>query len=216
LIPAVFAAAYHYPQHSISAPVERLSLGVAVIIFVLYIASLVFSLKTHENLFRGGEEEEYEPPIWSTAQSIAVLAVSTVLIAFLSEWLVHTVESAAHSLHVNPVFIGIIVIPIIGNAAEHATAVLMALKNKMDVTMNIAIGSSTQVAMFIAPVLVIAGVFCHQHLTYLFGAPEITAVSVSVIIAALIARDGKSYWLEGAQLLAAYIIIGLAYFCLPQ
>ncbi len=215
-IPAAFATAYHHPQTSISDPVEHLSIGVALLMLTLYIASLIFSLKTHENLFRNGEEEECEPAIWSRPQALSVLAGTTVFIALLSEWLVHSVDVAAHNLHVNSVFIGIIIIPIIGNAAEHSTAVMMAMKNKMDITMNIAIGSSTQVAMFIAPVLVLAGFATHHELTYLFGAPELTAVAVSVLIAAFIAGDGKTHWLEGAQLIAAYTIIGLAYYYLPK
>ncbi|HEY3329953.1 MAG TPA: calcium/proton exchanger [Capsulimonadaceae bacterium] len=216
VIPAIFATAFHHSQFSISDSVENLSIGVAILMLALYIASLVFSLKTHEKLFREGEEDEDEPPVWSKGLAIGVLALTAVIISFLSEWLVGSVTVAAKDMHVNPTFVGIIIVPIVGNAAEHSTAVLMAMKNKMDITMNIAIGSSTQVAMFIAPVLVIAGYFTHHELTYLFAAPEIAAVAVSVLIAAFIAGDGKTHWLEGAQLLAAYAIIGLAYYYLPK
>jgi Ca2+:H+ antiporter len=216
LIPAVFATSFHLSLKSTSLPIERLSVGVAFIMLLLYVASLAFSLKTHEKLFRAGEEDETEPPTMSINRALLLLAASTIFIAFLSEWLVKSVQIASISMGMNQTFIAIIIIPIIGNAAEHSTALVMAIKNKMDVTMNIAIGSSTQVAMFIAPLLVIWGCISRHPLTYLFGSPEIAAVAVSVVIAALIAGDGKTHWLEGAQLLTAYAIIGMAYFFLPK
>jgi len=216
-IPAVFASAYHHPLTSTSDPIEHLSIGVALLVLVLYIASLVFSLKTHENLFRANDDDEdVNPPVMSKAQATCLLAVSALLIAILSQWLVNSVGVAAVKLHVNSVFIGIIIVPIVGNASEHWTAIVMAMKNKLDVTMSIAIGSSTQVAMFIAPVLVLAGAVSHHALTYLFGAPELTAVAAAVLIAGFIAGDGKTHWLEGAQLIAAYAIIGMAYYFLPK
>ncbi|MDR3709370.1 MAG: calcium/proton exchanger [Capsulimonadaceae bacterium] len=215
-IPAVFATAFHHPLSSTSDAVEHLSIGVAILVLILYIASLIFSLKTHENLFRSGEEEEYEPPAMSKPAAICMLAAAALLISILSEWLVGSVDIAAHGMHVNPTFIGIIIVPIVGNAAEHSTAVMMAIKNKLDITLNIAIGSSTQVALFIAPVLVLAGAISHHQLTYLFGAPELTAVAAAVLIAGFIAGDGKTHWLEGAQLIAVYFIIGMAYYFLPK
>ena len=215
-IPAVFATAFNHPLRSTSDPVEHLSIGVAVLILLMYVASLIFSLKTHENLFRAGEEEEYEPPTMSKAAALGLLAAAALAIAVLSEWLVGSVDYAARQMHVNSTFIGIVIVPIVGNAAEHSTAIMMAMKNKLDITLNITIGSSTQVALFIAPVLVLAGALGHHHLTYLFGAPELTAVAVAVLIAGFIAGDGKTHWLEGAQLLATYAIIGMAYYFLPK
>ena len=214
-VPAIFAEAFHQNKSAANPDVEHLSLWVAGILLVLYAASLWFSLRTHENLFRGGEEEEWEPPVWNRTVALSVLGVSTLVIALESEFLVQSVEGAARSLGVNEVFIGIIVVAIIGNAAEHATAVWMALKNKMDITMNIAIGSSIQIAMFVAPLLVFCSLWLGHPMTFIFSVPELTAVGFSVLIAAFIAGDGKCHWLEGAQLLAAYAIIALAFFFLP-
>ena len=181
-----------------------------------YVASLFFSLKTHEALFRNCEEEaENDPPLWNKRTSFAVLAAATVLVAIESEFLVGSVQGAALKLGWNSIFIGIIIVAIIGNAAEHSTAVWMALKNKMDITMNIAIGSSTQIAMFVAPALVFISLLTGHPLTYIFSVPEMTAIAFSVVITAFIAADGKCHWLEGAQLLAAYGIIALAFFFLP-
>jgi len=144
-----------------------------------------------------------------------VLGIATVLVAIESEFLVSSVEGAAQSLGVNSVFIGIVIVAIIGNAAEHSTAVWMALRNKMDITIAIAVGSSTQIALFVAPVLVFASLLLHHPMSFIFSVPELTAVGFSVVIATFIAGDGKSHWLEGAQLLAAYAIIALAFFFLP-
>lgn len=221
-LPAIFAENYHRPKFAVHHPtghftaVEFLSLCVAGILLIVYIASLLFSLRTHEALFRDCvDEAEAAPPIWSRRRAMGVLALATALVAVESEFLVHSVEGAAHSLGVNNVFIGVIIVAIIGNAAEHSTAVWMAMRNKMDITIAIAVGSSTQIAMFVAPVLVFASLFLGHPMTFIFTVPELTAIGFSVIIAAFIAGDGKCHWLEGAQLLAAYAIIALAFFFLP-
>ena len=216
-LPAIFVESYHRSKSAANPDVEHLSLWVAGILLVVYVASLWFSLKTHDTFVgRDCEDEaEEDPPHWKKRTAMAVLAAATVLVAIESEFLVKSVEGAAHALGVNDVFIGIIIVAIIGNAAEHSTAVWMALKNKMDITMSIAIGSSTQIAMFVAPVLVFASLLFHHPLTFIFTVPELTAIGFSVLIAAFIAGDGKCHWLEGAQLLAAYAIIALAFFFLP-
>ena len=215
-IPALFAAHYNQPNSPANPDVENLSLWVSGILLVTYIASLIFSLKTHEALFRNCQEEaEEDPPHWKKRTAFLVLAAATVLVAFESEFLVSSVNGAAARLGWNPIFIGIIIVAIIGNAAEHSTAVWMAMKNKMDITMNIAIGSSAQIAMFVAPALVFASLLTGHRLTYIFTVPEMTAIAFSVVITAFIAGDGKCHWLEGAQLLAAYAIIALAFFFLP-
>ncbi len=215
-LPAIFSIFYQQPNSPANPDVQHLSLWVSGILLTVYIASLFFSLKTHEALFRDCEAEaEDEPPAWNKRTAMAVLAAATVLIAVESEYLVSSVQGAAASLGVNEVFIGVVIVAIIGNAAEHSTAVWMAMKNKMDITMNIAIGSSTQIAMFVAPVLVLASVFLGHPMTYIFTVPEISAITVSVLITAFIANDGKCHWLEGAQLLAVYAIIALAFFYLP-
>lgn len=215
-VPAIFVEAYHRSTSAENPDVKNLSLWVSGILLVVYLASLWFSLRTHEALFRDCEEEaEADPPVWSKATAFAVLGAATFFVAIESEFLVGSVQGAALRLGVNPIFIGIIVVAIIGNAAEHSTAVWMAMKNKMDITMNIAIGSSTQIAMFVAPTLVFASLFLGHPLTYIFTVPEMTAIGFSVIITTFIAGDGKCHWLEGAQLLAAYAIIALAFFFLP-
>ena len=215
-VPALFAAHYGQPNSPNNPSVENLSLWVSGILLATYVASLFFSLRTHEALFRNCEEEaENDPPLWNKRTSFAVLAAATVLVAVESEFLVGSVHGAATKLGWNSIFIGIIIVAIIGNAAEHSTAVWMALKNKMDITMNIAIGSSTQIAMFVAPALVFISLLTGHPLTYIFSVPEMTAIAFSVVITAFIAADGKCHWLEGAQLLAAYAIIALAFFFLP-
>ena len=215
-VPAIFVEAFHRSKSSNNPDVEHLSLWVSGILLVVYLASLWFSLRTHEALFRDCEQEaENDPPHWTKRRSFAVLAVATALVALESEFLVGSVHGAATKLGFNNLFIGIIVVAIIGNAAEHTTAVWMAMKNKMDITMNIAIGSSTQIAMFVAPVLVFASLLLGHPITYIFTVPELTAIGFSVIITAFIAGDGKCHWLEGAQLLAAYAIIALAFYYLP-
>ncbi len=217
-VPAIFTAAYHHTPSPRDPDNVRLSVCVAVVLLLVYLASLVFALRTHQDLFRGcddAEEEPPEPPVWSKTTALLTLAVVTVFVGLESDILVRSVEGAARALGVNQVFIGVIVVAIIGNAAEHATAVRMALQNKMDITLSIALGSSIQIAMFVAPVLVLGGLLMHHPLTYLFSIPELTAIGFSVLIAAFIAGDGKSHWLEGAQLLAAYLLIALAFFFLP-
>ncbi len=221
-LPAIFAESFHRvkvatnPISGNITAVEGLSLWVSGILLAVYVASLWFSLRTHEAIFRDCEDEAAaDPPLWSKRRAFAVLGVATVLVALESEFLVASVEGAARSLGVNQVFIGIIIVAIIGNAAEHATAVWMALKNKMDISMSIAVGSSTQIAMFVAPVLVFASLLLGHPMTFIFSVPELSAIGFTVVIVTFIAGDGKCHWLEGAQLLAAYAIIALAFFFLP-
>ena len=215
-VPAIFVEAFHHTKSPTNPDVENLSLWVSGILLAVYLASLWFSLRTHEALFRNCEDEAvFDPPLWTKRRAFSVLAAATALVALESEFLVGSVHGAAIKLGFNNLFIGIIVVAIIGNAAEHSTAVWMAMKNKMDITMNIAIGSSTQIAMFVAPVLVFASLLLGHPIAYLFTVPELTAIGFSVIITAFIAGDGKCHWLEGAQLLAAYAIIALAFYFLP-
>ena len=215
-VPAIFVDAFGQLRSPANPPVENLSLWVSGILLTVYLASLWFSLRTHEALFRDCEEEaDEDPPLWNKRNALAVLAAATILVAVESDLLVGSVQGAASKLGINQLFTGIIIVAIVGNAAEHATAVSMALKNKMDITMNIAIGSSTQIAMFVAPALVFLSLLFHHPMTFIFSVPELTAIAVSVVITAFIAGDGKCHWLEGAQLLAAYAIIALAFFFLP-
>ncbi len=215
-VPAIFASSFHHTRSASNPDIQHFSLWVAGILLLVYVASLWFSLHTHEAIFRSYQQpDDCEPPTWKKRTAFLVLGIATVLVAIESEFLVSSVEGAARSLGVNSVFIGIVIVAIIGNAAEHSTAVWMALRNKMDITIAIAIGSSTQIALFVAPVLVFASLLLHHPMSFIFSVPELTAVGFSVVIATFIAGDGKSHWLEGAQLLAAYAIIALAFFFLP-
>lgn len=204
------------PDTAANPRVESLSLWVSGLLIALYLGSLLYSLKTHESLFRGGEDEEREPPHWSRGMAYAVLAIATAFVAWESEVLVHAVEPTVAALGVNKLFLGVIVLPIIGNAAEHATAVTMAMKNKMDITMNICVSSSTQIALFVAPLIVFLSVPLGHAVPFIFNDFELIAVGFSALIAAFIARDGRSDWLEGAQLLVVYAILALAFYFIPH
>jgi Ca2+:H+ antiporter len=166
-----------------------------------------------ESIEAGGEHGR----AWSIGRSVAVLTGATALLAWLSEILVGSVEPAAKSFGMTRVFVGVIIVAIIGNAAEHSTAIMMALKNRMELSMGIAIGSSVQIALFVAPVLVIISHFVGPRPMDLVLTPaEVLSIFVSVLITSQIAGDGESNWLEGAQLLAVYLILALIFFFLPD
>jgi Ca2+:H+ antiporter len=204
-------------QHNI----EYLSEEIAVILAVIYILSLLFSLKTHKHLFAGEGHGSGGPPEWSRGTSIGLLLAATLGVAWMSEVLVGTVEQAAHAMGMNQIFIGVVVVAIIGNAAEHSTAVLMALKNQMDLTVQIAVGSSLQIALFVAPMLVFASIPMgwtfgfQQPLDLHFTLLEMIAVVLSVLVLSLVCQDGESHWMEGVMLLGVYVIIALAFYNLP-
>jgi len=218
----VAPAAYHHLAGAAATAREGgLSTEVAIVLLTVYVLGLVFSLKTHSNLFAGhtaenAEVEEDRAKSWSLGKSLGVLAGATVLIAWASEILVGSVEHAAHAFGMSEVFIGVIVIAIVGNAAEHSTAVLVAMKNRMDLALGVAIGSSIQVALFVTPVLVIASYFVGPTpMNLVFTPAEVLAVTLSGVIAGQICGDGESNWLEGAQLLAVYVIVALLFYYLP-
>jgi Ca2+:H+ antiporter len=192
--------------------VESLSLGVSIILLATYVFSLLFSLKTHKHLYRCEEDPEECKPHWSRNKALLVLLLTTAIIAMESEFLVGAVEPVSESLGLTELFIGVIVVAIIGNAAEHSTAILMAIKNKMDLSLNIAIGSSTQIAMLIAPVLVFLSYFWGNPMTLVFNEFEVVAVIAAVVIANMICADGESNWFEGIQLLALYGIMAIVFF----
>jgi len=163
-----------------------------------------------------GERGEENDTAWSVSKAIAILAVATTLVAFMSEFLVGSVEAARESLGLTDVFVGVIIVAFIGNAAEHSTAVSVALKNKMDLSLGIAIGSSLQIALFVTPVLVFASYLFGRPMDLEFSLPEIVAVALAVWIVAGISGDGESNWLEGVQLLSVYLIIAILFFFLPE
>jgi Ca2+:H+ antiporter len=192
--------------------VEHLSLAVAIVLMFTYVAGLFFSLKTHRDIFNPeyGEEGVWG---WSTRTSVIALAVAGVLVGVMSEVLVGSISEASHSIGLSEFFIGVIVVAIVGNAAEHWVAVLVAMKNKMDLSVNIAIGSSAQVALFVAPILVLASFFIGPHpLALVFNGFELGAILLAVLIANYVTQDGESTWFEGVQLLAVYLVFGIAFY----
>lgn len=199
---------------------HRLSLLISVILIVTYLLSLLFSLRTHSHLYTGAaaarDHEPTEAGSWSRVTSVTVLLVASAFVGLMSELLVGSVEHAAEAMGMNEIFIGVILLAMVGNAAEHSAAVLVALKNKMDLSINIAIGSSLQVALFVAPVLVfLSYVIGPEPLDLLFTPMEVVAVGVSVGIMEALSQDGETHWMEGVQLLAVYAILAVAFFFLP-
>ena len=201
-----------------SAIESGLSLEIAIVLLVVYALSLVFSLRTHKHLYSGQDHagaHEAGPP-GSMRRSVVTLVVATALVAWMSELLVGVVEEASHTLGLTQVFVGVIVVAVIGNAAEHSTAVLVAMRNKMDLAMNIAIGSSIQIALFVAPVLVLLSyVVGPGPMDLRFTLFEVLAVAIAVGVVNMVAQDGESNWIEGVLLLAVYLVLALAFFFLP-
>ena len=228
LIPSMESGAIG-PEDSLE--VEALSIGVALIMIVLYGLGLLFSLKVRdgplsarssiespkarEHELVGQPLEVEHHPAWSVRMALVILAVSTAAVAFLSELLVGSVEPVVVSLGISEFFLGVILIPIVGNVAEHLVAVKVATQNNMDLSVEIAIASSLQIALFVAPVLVFVSLLFGNPLQLIFNQVELLALIVGVLIAALVSFDGESNWLEGAELLAVYVILALAFFLLP-
>jgi len=189
----------------------RASEAVSIILLATYAASLLFSLRTHKRLF-GGEPHPTDSQPWGVGKALAVLGIATAGVAVESEILVHSVEEVTSTLGWSETFLGLIIIPIIGNAAEHATAVVVARKGQTDLALQIALGSSTQVALLIAPILVFVGVLVGQPMNLAFSIFEVAAVAMATIVVAISVQDGESNWFEGVQLLAVYLMIGIAAF----
>ena len=192
--------------------VEHLSLLVAVVLIVTYVLGLVFSLRTHRDLFNPEYDHE-DSWGWSVRASVIALAVAGVLVGIMSEVLVSSISDASKAVGLSEFFIGVIVVAIVGNAAEHWVAVLVAMKDKMDLSVNIAIGSSAQVALFVAPVLVLCSFFIGPHpLALVFNGFELGAILIAILIANYVTQDGESTWFEGVQLLAVYLVFGIAFY----
>jgi Ca2+:H+ antiporter len=193
--------------------VEQLSLAVAVVLMLSYVAGLVFSLRTHRDLFNppGEDDREHGEP-WSVRRSVGALALAGVAVGVMSEILVGSISEAATSIGLTEFFVGAIVVAIVGNAAEHWVAVLVARKDKMDLAVNIAIGSSAQIALFVAPVLVLASfVLGPGPMPLVFNGFELGAVFLAVLVAIHVTGEGESNWFEGVQLLAVYAVLALAF-----
>ncbi|MCM0590370.1 MAG: calcium/proton exchanger [Gloeotrichia echinulata IR180] len=220
VIAILLPTAMNFSAKGISPQIlQNLSIAVAVVLILVYALTLLFSMKTHSYLYDVGiaetEVEEIphnQPNIWLWS---GVLLVCTLLVALESEFLVDSLEVATSQLGLTSLFTGVILVPIVGNAAEHATAVTVAMKDKMDLSLSVAVGSSMQIALFVAPVLVIVGWVIGQPMDLDFKPFELVAVAVSVLIANSISSDGKSNWLEGTLLLAAYTVLGFAFYFHP-
>jgi Ca2+:H+ antiporter len=218
----IMPAAFHYLSGPGNILREHgLSFDLSIVLLITYALSLWFSLHTHKHFFSSSSpdaaDEETAHSTWSVGRSLTVLFGATALIAWISEILVGSVEQAAESFGMSSIFVGVIIVAVVGNAAEHSTAVLVAMKNRMDLALSIANGSSIQIALFVAPVLVLASYWIGPRpMDLVFTPAEVLAVAVSVAISGQISSDGESNWLEGVQLLAVYLIIGIVFYFLPE
>jgi len=214
VIPSIYA---QVTQHKQPEHLESISFDISWVLIFTYAASLLFSLKSHKHLFTSEGEDaavelEGHEAVWSVKKSLLVLLVAAGLVGWVSEFLVHAVGEAGANLGLGKVFMGVVVVAVVGNAAEHSTAVLVAMKGKMDLALGIALGSSMQIALFVAPVLVIAGHWMGRPLGLEFTLLEVVAVMLSVGAVSLLIHDGKTNWFEGLQLLAIYTILAIAFY----
>jgi Ca2+:H+ antiporter len=212
LIPSLLSS---YIGENTDIKVEIFSLGVAGVMILLYALSLVFSFRTSRGKFSVVPQENVHEKTWPIRTAIVVLILATFGVVVSSELLVGAVEPIVAGLGVSEFFIGIILVPLIGNVAEHLVAVEVAIRDQMDLSVEIAVASSLQIALFVAPVLVFLSLFLGNPLQLIFNQFELLALIVGVIITALVSFDGESNWLEGSMLLAIYIILALAFFLLP-
>jgi len=194
---------------------ETMSALVAVVLLGSYVAGLFFSLKTHRDLFNPshGDDDHVGENVWSVRKSVTALALAGVAVGVMSEILVGSIEEASHGIGLSPFFVSIIVVAIVGNAAEHWVAVYFAYKDKMDLSINIAIGSSAQIALFVAPVLVLLSFFIGPFpMPLVFNGLELGAIMLAILIANQVTHEGESTWFEGVQLLSVYAVLGLVFF----
>jgi Ca2+:H+ antiporter len=210
VIPEIFSITM--PEHKTLS----LSIGISIIMIILYMLALYFKLVTHRGVYqhKNEEEHEHEEPEWQKGKAILILALATITVAYVSENLVHTFEAVGESFGWSELFIGVIIVAIVGNAAEHASAIIMAYKNKMDVAVEIAVGSTLQIAMFVAPVLVLISLLFPIKMPLVFTMPELISMATAVLLTIVISNDGETNWFEGATLLAAYVIMGIGFYLL--
>jgi Ca2+:H+ antiporter len=197
-----------------SGDVEHLSIAVAVVLLLTYLAGLVFSLRTHRDLFNPPETaEDHEGEPWSVRRAVGMLALAGVAVGVMSEILVGSIAEASESIGLSPFFVGIIVVAIVGNAAEHWVAVYFAMRDKMDLSVNIAIGSSAQIALFAAPLLVLVSLFVGPFpMSLVFNGLELGALFLAIVVAQAVTYEGESTWFEGFQLLSVYAVLGLTFY----
>jgi Ca2+:H+ antiporter len=221
ILPAVFQLVHGGGLPSVGeervdfgSDLEQLSFAVAIVLMASYAAGLLFSLKTHRGVFNPfeGEEEEHEGG-WSTKRSIVSLAIAALLVGVMSEVLVGSITEASKTIGLSEFFVGVFVVAIVGNAAEHWVAVLVAAKDKMDLAVSIAIGSSAQIALFVAPLLVLLSfVIGPNPMALVFNGYELGGLLFAVLIANFVTQDGESNWFEGVQLLSLYVVLGLVFY----
>jgi Ca2+:H+ antiporter len=216
VVPAVF----HRIARGSGGSVElKLDTEIAVVLFVTYCASLLFTLRTHRELFgvrADNDEKRDDGHRMSTRRAVIILFASTAAVAVVSELLVTSVTETARDLGMTNLFVGVVIVALVGNAAEHFSAVVLAAEDKMDAAIGIAVGSSTQIALFVAPALIfLSYVIAPQPMDLLFTTFELVAIGLSVLSIAFIAHDGETNWMEGVQLLAVYMILSLGFFFLP-
>lgn len=217
VMPAVYDMVVYRTLDPVAAPypIPQLSLLVSIVLIITYLASLVFSLRTHHAMFTPTEAAEQHQARLSTRAAVGLLLVATIITAIEAEFLVGAIEAATSALGMTEFFVGVIVVAVIGNAAEHASAILMARKDKMDLAMTICTGSSTQIALFVAPVLVFASFLFGQPMSLIFNAFEVVGIGLSVLILAMVSLDGESNWFEGLQLTAVYVILAIVFYFVP-
>ncbi|PLR96113.1 calcium/proton exchanger [Bacillus sp. T33-2] len=195
-----------------------LSVGISIILIALYVAALLFKLVTHRGVYQSTHENgaghHDEEPEWGKGKSLLILAAATIAVAYVAENLVHTFHTVGETFGWTELFIGVIIVAIVGNAAEHASAIIMAYKNKMDIAVEIAIGSTLQIAMFVAPVLVLISFLFEKQMSLVFTLPELIAMVSSVLLTIIISNDGETNWFEGLTMLAAYVIMGIGFYLL--
>jgi Ca2+:H+ antiporter len=217
VVPAVF---HRLARNAGGGTELKLDTEIAVVLFATYCASLVFTLRTHRSLFgaadHGGGAGDHQPKSSEVKRSIIMLFAATAAVAVVSELLVGSVSATARDFGMTDLFVGVVIVALVGNAAEHFSAVVLAADDKMDAAISIAVGSSTQIALFVAPTLVfLSYAIAPQPMDLLFTTFELLAIGLSVLSIAFIAHDGETNWMEGVQLLAVYIILSLGFFFLP-
>lgn len=214
IVPAVF----HYLSRGQGAPELKLDTEIAVVLLATYCASLVFTLRTHRTLYGVPTPADGDPPppAGDTRRWVLLLLAATAAVAIVSELLVGAVEETAHAFGLSELFVGVVVVALVGNAAEHFSAVVLAMRDQMDAAIGIAVGSSTQIALFVAPTLLLLSyVVGPRPMDLLFTIFELVAIAISVLSIAFIAHDGETHWMEGVQLLAIYLILALGFYFLP-
>jgi Ca2+:H+ antiporter len=207
-MPAVFT--YHIPEAQISSKYESLSIIISVILLCIYVIGMIYSFRNQKDLYGVEHAEDFDSK-WSLTHSIIILGIATVLIALESELLVKSIEPMTAAAGISEMFVGIILIPIVGNAAEHSTAVIMALKNKLDITIEIAVGSSLQIALFVIPISVLISQF-YSPMSIIFKPIELFLFFSSVLVANQIVKSGRSNWMEGLKLISIYLIASVGFF----